>query len=924
MLFGKRETRPSAAARRRGAFRPEAQDLEARTLMAIDVGATVPPLLPDIATVPFGVLNASSQGGGGAGFSSAQVGDVNGDTYDDVLVGAPGVGSPGSLLGLLRPGSSTARAYLVFGSSQVQQGATAGIADWLTLDNAGQRVGDLNQIGNVGQVNPINPNATVNNFNGIRFVTNTQGSASLLGTSVAPAGVINNTPAFLIGAPGAVDRNGLNPGTGRAYLVYGNGLSLQNVPTRQVDLDVNTPGVSVVTFVNSTALGGQAGYSVSSVFNLLGDGGNDVVIGAPFAGVGGRVNTGTVYVIPAASIPSTSATIDLAAVGQVGGIPGVVLSGTNPGDLFGWSVADAGNIDGDTSGSQNLDDLLIGAPGVNGAAGASYLVYGAGNFATTAIPSAGSIIVPAENIGGAGDSITNPLPGIVLLGTNQGGFTGYSVNTAGFPDFTGLSSFIVGSPGVNGFAGSATVIYGSTTGRKTGIFALPDTSRVTSFPLPIEVNQPSSTLLSANYLGIAAGDLTGYSVSSVGPLGNSVGNGIVIGAPGVQGNQGEAFLIPGTSNLAPGSTTTGYTNRVGSFGLRLAGSPTDGGTEVFLTTPTTSGTVGPFFGASVSGRLVSSIQAHTLDSDLIPDVTIGAPGYTASSGNTRGGGVFNLEGALIAASLNPLNVGNVLLSGGTAITSVNATAATVTFTILSNALTTPAFNPSTDIDPARLVINGFRPAGPVTLTTLADANGDGIPDATLVVPIADIRLPANSTPTTATVVQIGGFTNSSTLGNSSNFWLGNAPGSTGTPTPTPTTGGTVSATVPVGFFGETQFIPQFGPDRYVPPLTALSRNSSYKPIPLRVALRQYQAQPGFNARIQQYFNPTSAGLRPTYHNTLYGQEHFHTSISKRVLSRSKFHAGKVITFTHREHVVPTNLQREEFSPTPAARRHHKR
>lgn len=920
MLFGKRETRPSAV-RRRGAFRPESQGLEARTLMAIDLGVTVPPLLPDIATVPFGVVNASGQGGGGAGFSSAQVGDVNGDGFGDVLVGAPGVGSPGSLLGLLRPGSSTARAYLVFGSSQVQQGATAGIADWLTLDNAGQRAGDLNQIGNVGQVNPFNANATVNNYNGIRFVTNTQGAASLLGTSVAPAGLVNNTPAFLIGAPGGLDRNGVNPGTGRAYLVYGTGLSLQNVPTRQVDLDVNTPGVNVVTFVNSSALGGQAGYSVSTVFNLLGDGGNDIVIGAPFAGVGNRVNTGAVYVIPAASIPLASSVIDLAAVGQVGGIPGVVLAGTNPGDLFGWSVADAGNVDGATSGSQNLDDLVIGAPGVNGSNGASYLVYGAGNFATSAIASGATIIVPAENIGGAGDNIATPLPGLVLLGANQGGFTGYSVSSAGFTDFTGVSSFVVGSPGVNGFAGAATVIYGSTTGRRTGIFALPDTSRVTSFPLPAEVNQPASTLLAASYLGTAPGDLTGYSVSLAGPLGSSLGSGIVIGAPGVLNNQGLAYLIPGTSNLAPGSTTTGYVNRVGAFGLRSAESTTIGGTDVLATTPATTGTVGPFFGASVSSRLVSTLDAHTLDSDLIPDVSIGAPGFTASSGNTRGGAEFNLEGALIAASLNPVNLGNVLLSGGTAITAVNTTAATVTFTILSNALTNPPFNPSTDIDPARLVINGFRPIGPVTLTTLADANGDGIPDATLIVPIADIRLPSNTPPTTATLVQIGGFTNSSTLGNSSNFWLGNAPGSTPTPTPTPTTGNGVSSAVPVGFFGESQFLPQFGPDRFVPPLTALSRNSSYKPIPLRVALRQYQAQPGFNARIQQYYHPSASGLRPTYHNTLYGQEHFHTSISKRVLSRSKFHAGKVITFTHREHVVPTNLQREEFSPTPAAHRH---
>ena len=97
-------------------------------------------------------------------------------------------------------------------------------------------------------------------------------------------GLINGTPAFLVGAPGAGDAANAQNGAGRAYLIYG-GNNLNNVPNTTVDLDTiagGTSGLSVVTFTTTIA-GGQTGRAVAGVGDVTGDGILDIAIGAPTA-----------------------------------------------------------------------------------------------------------------------------------------------------------------------------------------------------------------------------------------------------------------------------------------------------------------------------------------------------------------------------------------------------------------------------------------------------------------------------------------------------------------------------------------------------------------------------------------------------------------------------------------------------------------
>ncbi len=485
MLFGNR--RPRTLTARRHAYdlcRPRAENLEERCLLAIDLGGTVPPANPIIATGPFGIDFGGAVTSQGAGFSVADVGDVDGTGYDAFLIGAPTVTSTPSTIGT---GTDSA-VYLVFGSQTLTAVGMTSITNWIGTTSgvfnytANDRVGDLGQLTEPNnptptvQTNPITTSPLDFPFAGVEFVTNPLiDPTPMLGASVAGVRMPSGQGGILIGAPGGLSSANANPGTGRAYLIYetANG-DFTAYAGKEVNLDdpnfaTDYPGLNLVTFVTSVT-GSQLGYSVAGGSNIFGDGQNDIILGAPLATVAPstttspvNANTGVVFALSMAQLPSGTATVNVTtAVGQSGSTS-VQLAGVNSGDKAGFSVADGGDVNGATIGGKNVDDLLIGAPSASSTAGAAYLVYGGTSLAGLATTTNGVRYINLANVGGTG---TNAVPGAIFTGPAGGAMTGFSVSAAGdFNDY-GFGDIMIGSPGFSSSStttsqGEVTLFYGA-------------------------------------------------------------------------------------------------------------------------------------------------------------------------------------------------------------------------------------------------------------------------------------------------------------------------------------------------------------------------------------------------------------------------------------------------------------------------------
>jgi hypothetical protein len=313
------------------------------------------------------------------------------------------------------------------------------------------------------------------------------------GTSVSGAGDVNNDgyDDVVVGAP-FDDSNGTDSGAVRVL----SGLN----------------GSVLYTF-NGVSAGDHFGWSVSGAGDVNNDGYSDIIIGAPLADSNG-VDSGFVYVF---SIEDFSSLFS--------------LHGDSAGDNFGWSVSDAGDVNGDGYG-----DVIIGAPlddnsgvdggsarvvsGSNGSILSAFNGVGAGDHFGLSVSGAGDVngdsygdvIVGAPlNDGNGTDSggayIYSGNSGNIILGVggNAGDQLGWSVSSAGDMDGDGFSEAIAGSPFADNAgkidAGSAKIINLSTPAHVTHIF-----------------------------YGDSAGDYLGSSVSFIGDTNNDGYSETVVGA----------------------------------------------------------------------------------------------------------------------------------------------------------------------------------------------------------------------------------------------------------------------------------------------------------------------------------------------------------------------------------------------------------
>ncbi|MCB0747979.1 MAG: FG-GAP repeat protein, partial [Ignavibacteriae bacterium] len=280
-------------------------------------------------------FNATGQDGSEFGLSVSTAGDVNGDGYSDIIVGAHKYTFPEFEEGL---------SFIYYGSSSGLDNSV----DYLEADIASAKfgfsvstAGDVNAdgysdviVGMPDYNGPSNGGAVLvflGSSGGILSTPNFYNTFSTadfkFGQSVATAGDVNGDgySDVVVGSPN-------NNGYDRATVFYGSssGINLDLLPT--------------VLTINQTSV--NFGSSVSTAGDINGDGYSDVIIGAPNYS-NGETNEGGAFVYYGTS-------------NGINTISPIIIETNSASAQLGFCVATAGDVNGD-----GLSDVIIGAPFYN-------------------------------------------------------------------------------------------------------------------------------------------------------------------------------------------------------------------------------------------------------------------------------------------------------------------------------------------------------------------------------------------------------------------------------------------------------------------------------------------------------------------------------------------------------------------------------
>ena len=191
------------------------------------------------------------------------------------------------------------------------------------------------------------------------------------GFSVSEAGDVNGDDVddVIVGSYVADGAGRVNSGV--SYVVYG------QTAGPGVDLATLTPAQGFR--IEGAAADDWSGLSVSGAGDVNGDGRDDLIVGAPYANLNSRTNSGGAYVVYGRA---SAETVDLATLTPAQGFR---IEGAAADDSAGFSVSGAGDVNGD-----GRDDVIVGVylADNNGrsASGSAYVIYGRASGADLDLP----------------------------------------------------------------------------------------------------------------------------------------------------------------------------------------------------------------------------------------------------------------------------------------------------------------------------------------------------------------------------------------------------------------------------------------------------------------------------------------------------------------------------------------------------------